>query len=101
MGSAYFWALGSLSQLNIDQFATKHLGITDQVPVGGLLAALTLGIGGGALLAGACSRGKVELGLVPFGGLGIALTSMLLVIVPAGVKGHFPRRPIRRDRRAC
>jgi acyl-[acyl-carrier-protein]-phospholipid O-acyltransferase/long-chain-fatty-acid--[acyl-carrier-protein] ligase len=90
LGSAYFWALGSLSQLNIDQFATKHLGITAQVPVGGLLAALTLGIGGGALLAGACSRGKVELGLVPFGGLGIALTSMLLIAVPAGVKGHFP-----------
>ena len=90
LGSAYFWALGSLSQLNIDQFARKYLAIADQAPVGGLLAALTLGIGGGALLAGVCSRGKVELGLVPFGGLGIALTSMLLVAVPAGVKGHFP-----------
>ncbi len=90
LGSAYFWALGSLSQLNIDQFARNHLAIADQTPVGGLLAALTLGIGGGALLAGACSRGKVELGLVPFGGLGIALSSLLLVAVPAGVKGHFP-----------
>jgi acyl-[acyl-carrier-protein]-phospholipid O-acyltransferase / long-chain-fatty-acid--[acyl-carrier-protein] ligase len=90
LGSAYFWGLGSLSQLNIDQFATKHLGITAQAPVGGLLAALTLGIGGGALLAGIWSRGKVELGLVPFGGLGIALTSMLLVAVPAGVKDPFP-----------
>ncbi len=90
LGSAYFWGLGSLSQLNIDQFATKHLAITLQAPVGGLLAALTLGIGGGALLAGVCSRGKVELGLVPFGGLGIALTSMLLVAVPVGVREHFP-----------
>jgi acyl-[acyl-carrier-protein]-phospholipid O-acyltransferase/long-chain-fatty-acid--[acyl-carrier-protein] ligase len=90
LGSAYFWLLGSLSQLNIDQFATKHLGITAQAPVGGLLAALTLGIGGGALLAGICSRGRVELGLVPFGGLGIALASMLLVAVPAGAAGQFP-----------
>jgi len=89
LGSAYFWALGSLSQLNIDQFATKHLGV-GQTPVGGLLAMMTLGIGGGALLAGVWSRGKVELGLVPFGGLGIALTSMLLVTVPAGGSGCFP-----------
>jgi acyl-[acyl-carrier-protein]-phospholipid O-acyltransferase / long-chain-fatty-acid--[acyl-carrier-protein] ligase len=93
LGSAYFWMLGSLSQLNIDQFATKHLGITAQAPVGGLLAAMMLGIGGGALLAGICSRGKVELGLVPFGGLGIALAAMLLLVVPAGASGHFPLGP--------
>ncbi len=49
---------------------------------------LTLGIGGGALLAGIVSRGKVELGLVPLGGLGIALTSMLLATVPGGAAGH-------------
>ena len=70
-GSAYFWALGALSQINIDQFATKHLFVAQQY-VGPLLAVLTLGIGGGALLAGTISRGKVELGLVPLGGLGIA-----------------------------
>ena len=87
LGSAYFWALGSLSQLNIDQFATTHLFV-DQKYVGPLLAALTLGIGGGALLAGIVSRGKVELGLVPFGGMGIAVTSMLLATVPGSARGH-------------
>ncbi|MEI7809495.1 MAG: DUF167 domain-containing protein [Verrucomicrobiota bacterium] len=35
-----------------------------------------------------CSRGKVELGLVPLGGLGIAFTSMALNIVPGGAAGH-------------
>jgi acyl-[acyl-carrier-protein]-phospholipid O-acyltransferase/long-chain-fatty-acid--[acyl-carrier-protein] ligase len=86
VGSTYFWALGALSQINIDQFATKHLFVVQQY-VGPLLAVLTLGIGGGALLAGIVSRGKVELGLVPLGGLGIAVTSMLLTIVPGGAAG--------------
>jgi acyl-[acyl-carrier-protein]-phospholipid O-acyltransferase/long-chain-fatty-acid--[acyl-carrier-protein] ligase len=89
LGSAYFWALGALSQINIDQFATKHLGV-EQQNVGPLLAALILGIGGGALLAGMWSRGKVELGLVPLGGLGIAVTSVLVAAVPGGSSGHFP-----------
>jgi acyl-[acyl-carrier-protein]-phospholipid O-acyltransferase / long-chain-fatty-acid--[acyl-carrier-protein] ligase len=83
LGSTYFWALGALSQINIDQFATKHLGV-EQQSVGPLLGVLTLGIGGGALLAGVLSRGKVELGLVPLGGFGIAVTSLLLVTVPGG-----------------
>jgi acyl-[acyl-carrier-protein]-phospholipid O-acyltransferase / long-chain-fatty-acid--[acyl-carrier-protein] ligase len=87
LGSAYFWTIGSLSQLNIDQFATEYLFLK-QTYVGPLLAALTLGIGGGALLAGLVSRGKVELGLVPFGGFGIAVTSMLLATVPGGAVGQ-------------
>jgi acyl-[acyl-carrier-protein]-phospholipid O-acyltransferase / long-chain-fatty-acid--[acyl-carrier-protein] ligase len=90
LGSAYFWTLGSLSQLNIDQFTTEHLLVVEQTYVGYLLAILMLGIGGGALLAGIVSRGKVELGLVPLGGMGIAITSILLVAVPAGGGGHFP-----------
>ena len=60
----------------------------EQQYVGPLLAVLTLGIGGGALLAGIVSRGKVELGLVPLGGLGIAVTSMLMAAVPGGAAGH-------------
>ncbi|MEN6459218.1 MAG: MFS transporter [Thermoguttaceae bacterium] len=90
MGSAYFWALGALSQLNIDQLATKHLNVT-QASVGPLLGVLTLGIGGGALLAGLWSRGKVELGLVPLGGLGIALSCVLVAAVPGGTPDTFPR----------
>jgi acyl-[acyl-carrier-protein]-phospholipid O-acyltransferase / long-chain-fatty-acid--[acyl-carrier-protein] ligase len=87
LGSAYFWALGALSQLNIDQFGTKHL-LIEQKYVGPLLAALTIGIGIGAVVAGKVSRNKVELGLVPLGGMGIALSSMLMFLVPGGAEGH-------------
>jgi acyl-[acyl-carrier-protein]-phospholipid O-acyltransferase/long-chain-fatty-acid--[acyl-carrier-protein] ligase len=87
LGSMYFWMLGAISNVNIDQFATKHLCV-DQQHVGPLLAVLALGIGGGAMLAGTVARGKIELGLVPLGGLGIALTSVLVAAAPGGSPGH-------------
>ncbi len=88
LGSAYFWTLGAICNVNIDQYATRHLGVAQQ-DVGPLLGVLTLGIGGGALLAGIVSRGKVELGLVPWGGIGIAIASVLLFFVPgANVMGQ-------------
>jgi acyl-[acyl-carrier-protein]-phospholipid O-acyltransferase / long-chain-fatty-acid--[acyl-carrier-protein] ligase len=87
-GDAYFWSLAALLQINIDQFATKHLQV-GQTYVGPLLGVLALGIGGGALLAGFLSHGRVELGLVPFGALGFAGTSLLLAVAPAGIAGEF------------
>ena len=43
-----------------------------------LLLAVSLGIAGGSVLAGAASEGKIELGLVPLGAAGIMLMSFLL-----------------------
>jgi len=83
LGSAYFWALGAIAQLNIDKFAEFELFV-GQESVGPLLGVLILGIGVGSALAGICSRGKIELGLLPIGALGMALFSMLLWTVPAG-----------------
>jgi acyl-[acyl-carrier-protein]-phospholipid O-acyltransferase/long-chain-fatty-acid--[acyl-carrier-protein] ligase len=88
MGSAYFWALGMLSQVNIYLFARKVLFVPQEQDVGILLGTLTIGIGCGAVLAGIWSRGKVELGLVPLGAAGIAVTSMMLSTVPGGAAGH-------------
>ena len=89
LGSTYFWLIGAISNVNIDQFATVHLGV-EQRFVGPLLAMLAVGIAVGAMLAGTVSRGKVELGLVPLGGLGIALTCILVAFVPAGTNAPSP-----------
>jgi len=83
LGSAYFWALGALAQVNIDKFAEFELAV-EQKWVGPLLGVLVLGIGIGSALAGVWSRGKIELGLVPLGALGMALFSILLCTVPHG-----------------
>jgi acyl-[acyl-carrier-protein]-phospholipid O-acyltransferase/long-chain-fatty-acid--[acyl-carrier-protein] ligase len=80
LGIVFFWSLGLLVQLNIDQFAF-HQGATEQRQVSALLAALIVGVGLGSVLAGLWSGGKVELGILPLGAGGLALCSLLLFTV--------------------
>jgi acyl-[acyl-carrier-protein]-phospholipid O-acyltransferase/long-chain-fatty-acid--[acyl-carrier-protein] ligase len=88
LGSAYFWWLGMVCNMNVYVFTAKVLFVEEKSSAGILLGILTIGIGVGAMLAGLCSRGRVELGLVPFGSAGIALTAMLLAAIPGGSAGH-------------
>jgi acyl-[acyl-carrier-protein]-phospholipid O-acyltransferase/long-chain-fatty-acid--[acyl-carrier-protein] ligase len=81
LGSAVFWTLGGVAHLNVDYYTTRQLGLS-QDWVGVLLGMLTIGVGLGSLLAGWWSAGKVELGLVPLGGLGIAASAAWLWLVP-------------------
>ena len=80
LGSVFFWSLGALAQLNIDQFAFEGGAIneTQKVP---LLICLVFGLGLGAVLAGIWSRGRVELGLLPLGAFGIMIFCFLLFLV--------------------
>lgn len=80
LGLMFFWSLGLLANLNIDQFAMEGgaLNESDKTP---LLICLVFGIGFGSVLAGIWSGGKVELGIVPLGAAGIAISSMLLFTV--------------------
>ena len=77
LGISFFWALASLAQLNVDAFVVGQLGQT-QVEVAAALGILAGGVGLGSVIAGFLSGGKVELGLVPIGALGIAISSILL-----------------------
>jgi acyl-[acyl-carrier-protein]-phospholipid O-acyltransferase/long-chain-fatty-acid--[acyl-carrier-protein] ligase len=76
-GIMFFWTLGMLAHLNIDQFAFEG-GATQQWQVSPLLAALVVGVGLGSVLAGVWSGGKVELGILPLGAGGLALFTFLL-----------------------
>jgi acyl-[acyl-carrier-protein]-phospholipid O-acyltransferase/long-chain-fatty-acid--[acyl-carrier-protein] ligase len=80
LGIVFFWSVGGLAQLNIDQFASEGGGLveTDKVP---LLFCLILGVGVGSILAGIWSGGRVELGILPLGAFGIAVSSMLIFTV--------------------
>jgi acyl-[acyl-carrier-protein]-phospholipid O-acyltransferase/long-chain-fatty-acid--[acyl-carrier-protein] ligase len=79
-----FWSLGALAQMNVDQFVGFRLGL-GQIHVGVLLAILALGVGSGSILAGIWSAGRVELGIVPLGAAGIAVSGIMLSMVsPAG-----------------
>lgn len=82
LGILFFYSVGSLAQLNIDQLAQEAQGTheTDKLP---LLISLIVGVCIGNVLAGLVSGDHVELGLVPLGALGIAIASGLLFTVPA------------------
>ncbi len=98
LGIVFFWSVGALAQLNIDQFAPESFqskvdvtasSSSDVSPIPDkpdylesfrtpFLISLVLGLGFGSVLAGVCSQGRIELGLLPLGAGGIALGSFLL-----------------------
>ncbi|MFV1967716.1 MAG: MFS transporter [Pirellulaceae bacterium] len=80
LGIVFFWSVGALAQLNIDQFAAEGGGLNETAKVP-LLVALVFGVGMGSVLAGVWSSGRVELGILPLGAFGIAIASMLLFTV--------------------
>jgi acyl-[acyl-carrier-protein]-phospholipid O-acyltransferase/long-chain-fatty-acid--[acyl-carrier-protein] ligase len=90
LASAFFWGLGALAQVNVDQFAQFELCV-DQTNVGPLLGTLVLGIGVGNVLAGILSAGRIELGIVPFGAAGLVVTSLLVAVAP-GSSADDPSR---------
>lgn len=76
-GSSYFLFIGGYTQLNIIPFAVTCLGLSD-VQGSYLFLVTAIGIGIGSLTAGKLSKSKVELGLSPFGALGMTLSTFLL-----------------------
>jgi acyl-[acyl-carrier-protein]-phospholipid O-acyltransferase/long-chain-fatty-acid--[acyl-carrier-protein] ligase len=87
LGIVFFWSIGSLAQMNIDQFAAESGARLekDKIP---LLFGLVLGVGVGSILAGILSRGRVELGILPLGAFGVAASSMLLFTVRPEIFGQ-------------
>lgn len=79
IGYVYFWFAGSLVNANLVKFAGETLGLPESLQ-SGLLGAVGIGIGIGAVSAGYMSRGKIEMGLVPIGALGMALFSAFLSV---------------------
>ncbi|QDU93097.1 MFS transporter [Lignipirellula cremea] len=77
LGIMFFWSIGALANLNIDQFAAEG-GALSETAKNPLLISLVLGIGAGSVLAGLASGGRVELGMLPLGALGMAVCSLLL-----------------------
>lgn len=94
LGSAIFWSVGGMCQLNVDRLASFDLAITPRA-TSALLGMLALGVGLGNVAAGLWSRGRVELGMVPYGAAGIALGAAALFFVPPSglvvVSANFDR----------
>lgn len=83
LGISWFWFFGSMYFLVLPVYVRDVIGGT--TPVYTLLLALfSIGTGVGALLCELLSRRKVEIGLVPFGSIGMTLFGLdLYLALPA------------------
>ncbi|VAW50423.1 Lysophospholipid transporter LplT / 2-acylglycerophosphoethanolamine acyltransferase [hydrothermal vent metagenome] len=101
LGISWFWFLGATYLVQLPNYTKTTLGGNEQV-VTLLLTLFTLGIGTGSLLCNWLSDNKIEIGLVPFGSIGLTLFGIdlyfsqpdVLPMVTLGLKdflsnGHY------------
>jgi acyl-[acyl-carrier-protein]-phospholipid O-acyltransferase/long-chain-fatty-acid--[acyl-carrier-protein] ligase len=79
IANTFFWFLGAILLLNIVLYATDILQV-DEAHSSYLLAALSLGIGGGSFIAGYASGRKIEMGMILPGLTGIVLLTAALSV---------------------
>ena len=105
LGISWFWFYGALVLAQLPLFAKDVLGGSEQI-VTLLLVLFSAGIGIGSLLCERLSGHKVEIGLVPFGSIGLTVFAVDLYFAtpqsPAGARADAPRSSSRSpDRGAC
>ena len=89
MGISWFWLYGSLFLAQFPSYTKNILG-GSETAVTLLLATFTFGIGIGSLLCERMSKGRVELGLVPFGSIGLTLFAIDLAFASPATLAHEP-----------
>jgi 1-acyl-sn-glycerol-3-phosphate acyltransferase len=89
LGISWYWFLGALMLSQFPGYAKDHLGGNESV-VTLLLAVFAIGVGIGSLLCERLSGRKIEIGLVPFGSIGLSLFILDLFFASpsAGVLPH-------------
>ncbi len=85
LGISWLWFFGATFLTSFFNFAKDVLGGDPQV-VTLLLAIFSIGIGAGSLLCERLSRGKVEIGLVPFGSIGMTVFAVDLWFASRGLQ---------------
>jgi len=81
-GLSAFWFVGSLIQLNTVPYSKKILGIDEDAEIGMIMALVAVAIGLGCFLAGLLGKYIEKLKLVWYGGLGMFIAMLLVVVLP-------------------
>ncbi len=84
LGISWLWFFGSIFLTSFTPFARQVLG-GDESVVTLLLAVFSIGIGAGSLACERLSGRKVEIGLVPFGSIGMTLFAIDLWLATRGM----------------
>jgi 1-acyl-sn-glycerol-3-phosphate acyltransferase len=100
LGVSWFWFYGATFLAQFPNYAKDVLGGNEQV-VTLLLTLFSIGVAAGSLLCERLSGAKVEIGLVPFGSIGLSVFAFDLFFanraLPAGVSysvAQFVRDPL-------
>lgn len=72
LGASWFWFYGALVLAQLPLFSKTVIGGSEEV-VTTMLVVFSIGIGAGSLLCERLSGHKVEIGLVPFGSIGLTV----------------------------
>ncbi|HEY8067482.1 MAG TPA: MFS transporter [Burkholderiales bacterium] len=89
LGISWLWFFGSIFLTTFTGFAKETLG-GDQNVVTLLLAVFSIGIGTGSLLCERLSGRKVEIGLVPFGSIGMTVFAVDLWLTSGSMAPSGP-----------
>lgn len=99
LGVSWFWFFGSAMTLQIPAYTLDILNGNEAITTA-LLVAFAVGVGVGSLLCERMSGHRIELGLVPFGSIGLSLFATDLCFaqplqnaVPVASIGEFVARP--------
>jgi 1-acyl-sn-glycerol-3-phosphate acyltransferase len=79
LGISWFWFYGSVVTLQIPAYTLDILNGSEEITIV-LLAAFAIGVGVGSLLCERMSDRRIELGLVPFGSIGMSLFAIDLCL---------------------
>jgi 1-acyl-sn-glycerol-3-phosphate acyltransferase len=86
LGISWFWFYGALVLAQLPLYTKDVLGGSEEV-VTVLLVMFSAGVGIGSLLCERLSGGKVEIGLVPFGSIGLTVFAVDLYLATPAVAG--------------
>ena len=87
LGIAWFWFFGATFLVQIPSYSQNVLG-GDENLMSGLLAIFIVGISTGSLLCEKLSGRQVEIGLVPFGAIGLTLFGLDLYFASPATPGE-------------
>jgi len=99
LGVSWFWFFGSALTFQIPAYTLNVLSGSEEITTV-LLVAFAVGVGGGSLLCEKMSAHRIELGLVPFGSIGLSVFAIDLyfaqpIVNPVSLHsvGEFLGRP--------
>jgi len=88
LGISWFWFFGGVFTMQLPNYTKMFLGGTESVQIF-VLALFSVGVGMGSLLCERLSGHKVEIGLVPFGSIGLTVFGLDLYFArPAATTLH-------------